>query len=285
MNFGELNNREVYLNFAELICHFNFSAEASSRVEKIIPKNSNNIQFSQVINEWGPSLADKIPRFLATLQTMHESTGNRRLLEKIDIVKTVQEVFLFEGYEEHFGQLATNLTNGSPAFPIVLCHNDTQQNNILMSLTDSNHLLLIDYEYAGWNPMVSDLANYVTETMRTQKEGRAFAWSLEKCMQHEQICEMASRYLEVYFETYAVDDIKQLYDFQAQVFVSKEIEAFVRHVYDCCMLHQFYCGVWALAVLDPSPSSCCHESNDRLFDYAIARVEAYHELQNHVKTL
>ena len=34
-----------------------------------------------------------------------------------------------------------------------------------MKLTDNRDLLLIDNEYAGWNPMAMDLAVYLNETM------------------------------------------------------------------------------------------------------------------------
>jgi thiamine kinase-like enzyme len=34
-----------------------------------------------------------------------------------------------------------------------------------MGVEDNHELLLIDYEYAGWNPMAMDLANYLNETM------------------------------------------------------------------------------------------------------------------------
>jgi thiamine kinase-like enzyme len=56
------------------------------------------------------------------------------------------------------------LNDDSP-FPIVLAHNDAQENNILMNLADNKNLMLIDYEYAGWNPMAMDLANYIGETV------------------------------------------------------------------------------------------------------------------------
>jgi thiamine kinase-like enzyme len=34
-----------------------------------------------------------------------------------------------------------------------------------MSKSDNSDLLLIDLEYAGWNPMAMDLAVYMNETM------------------------------------------------------------------------------------------------------------------------
>jgi choline/ethanolamine kinase len=48
---------------------------------------------------------------------------------------------------------------------IVLAHNDAQENNILVSLEDCTNVMLIDFEYAGWQPRAMDLANYCNETM------------------------------------------------------------------------------------------------------------------------
>ena len=50
-------------------------------------------------------------------------------------------------------------------FPTVLSHNDIHQNNILMRLSDNRDLLLIDNEYAGWNPMAMDIAVFINECM------------------------------------------------------------------------------------------------------------------------
>ena len=50
-------------------------------------------------------------------------------------------------------------------FPVVLCHNDAQENNILMNSLNNLELIIIDQEFAGWNPMAMDLANYLNETM------------------------------------------------------------------------------------------------------------------------
>ena len=45
----------------------------------------------------------------------------------------------------------------------VLAHNDPQGLNFLVSLHDPSHVILIDYEYAMWNPMYYDVANYLSE--------------------------------------------------------------------------------------------------------------------------
>ncbi|KAI9597942.1 kinase-like domain-containing protein [Syncephalis fuscata] len=49
--------------------------------------------------------------------------------------------------------------------PIVLCHNDLQYGNILRLRDAPNSLVLIDFEYAGYNPRGYDIANHFCEWM------------------------------------------------------------------------------------------------------------------------
>ena len=98
-------------------------------------------------------------------------------LKNLRIAKAVEESFLFDGFEDYFESLIPqsiyssldlhNYTKASAKnpFPTVLCHNDIHQNNILMKLVDNRDLLIIDNEYAGWNPMAMDLAVFINETM------------------------------------------------------------------------------------------------------------------------
>ena len=125
----------------------------------------------------------------------------------------IKDTFLFDGYKEHFNKLLPIPSEDSPNHPIVLCHNDAQENNILMGLSNNRKLMLIDYEYAGWNPMAMDLANYVNETMldNSHPADDGIAWYLENCMLDGEIREMAAKYLQVYFDNYASDEVRKTY--------------------------------------------------------------------------
>ena len=46
---------------------------------------------------------------------------------------------------------------------VVLGHNDAQENNVLIHSQNNEDLILIDYEYGGWNPIGFDIANYINE--------------------------------------------------------------------------------------------------------------------------
>lgn len=69
----------------------------------------------------------------------------------------VDQLFLFDGFIEHFGNKIPR-QHGS-----VIAHNDGQENNVLLMMNDNEKMLLIDYEYCGWNPPAYDIANYMNE--------------------------------------------------------------------------------------------------------------------------
>ena len=59
-------------------------------------------------------------------------------------------------------------------------------------------MMIIDYEYAGWNPMAMDLANYINETMLDNNHpgGNGIAWYLDNCMQPKEIEAMVKEYMK-----------------------------------------------------------------------------------------
>ena len=77
----------------------------------------------------------------------------------ITMLEEFERVFLFEGAQEYYRGIIPRESE------IVLAHNDAQENNILTSLSDNTHIILIDFEYTQWNPRAFDLANYFNETM------------------------------------------------------------------------------------------------------------------------
>ena len=65
----------------------------------------------------------------------------------------IQKEIFFEGFEELFTGLV-------PREDVAFSHNDVQRSNVLF---DGESLVLIDFEYAGWNPRAYDLANFINE--------------------------------------------------------------------------------------------------------------------------
>ena len=89
-----------------------------------------------------------------------------------------------------------------------------------MNLTDNRNLMLIDYEYAGWNPMAMDLANYISETIleNAYPYGTGINWYLDNIMQQFELESMIKTYMNKYFEKYMQEGLKQNYQ-TAQKFI------------------------------------------------------------------
>jgi thiamine kinase-like enzyme len=83
-----------------------------------------------------------------------------------------------------------------------------------MNHADNRNLMLIDYEYAGWNPMAMDLANYIGETIleNAYPLGNGINWYLDNMMQYPEIQSMIKTYMIKYFNDYMEEHIKQKYD-------------------------------------------------------------------------
>lgn len=75
---------------------------------------------------------------------------------QLNVVALLESEILFDGFEAYYSGLVQR-------DDLVLSHNDVQENNILMSSADNEKLVLIDFEYAGWNPRAYDIANFINE--------------------------------------------------------------------------------------------------------------------------
>ena len=120
-----------------------------------------------------------------------------------------------------------------------------------MSLTDNGNLMLIDYEYTGWNPMAMDLADYFTETVleNAYPYGNGINWYLDNIMQQSELESMVKTYLAKYFENYMREGLRQKYQNSTKLFIEREYLNFEKQVWDCSLIHSFLWGVWALALL------------------------------------
>lgn len=74
-----------------------------------------------------------------------------------------------------------------------------------MNLKNNTELIIIDYEYAGWNPMAMDLANYLNECIldNAYPADNGIALFPENMMTEPEIERMAKVYMERYFNQYA----------------------------------------------------------------------------------
>lgn len=213
ISIWEMRNPMIYLKYAEIICDYDFDKKAQEKIQQINPMDKGKLFVHQVIWEWGPRLLGMLDDIRAALKEKAE--GSEEMTTRLETVDLIEKNFLFEGSQEYFAKLVPipEEDQESAKFPLVLAHNDAQENNLLMNIADNEKLLVIDYEYAGWNPMAMDLANYINETMLDNayplKNG--IAWYLSNCMPDAEARAMSVVYMRCYFEKHMTDTVKAQY--------------------------------------------------------------------------
>ena len=227
LSIWEMRNPMIYLKYAETICEYNFSDQVTTTISEICPMDPKNLFIHQVLKEWAPTLLSNIDAIKTALT---EANDTHNLM----IVDLVKETFLFDDYENYFESMIPipnpEEAEASFQFPIVFGHNDAQENNILMNIGDNRNMMVIDYEYGGWNPMAFDLANYLNECMLENayplKNG--INWYTENIMQGNELEGMIKRYMETYFNKYMhlqYPGLKEKkYENNSQLFVEAEYE-------------------------------------------------------------
>ena len=209
------------------------------------------------IKEWASKLKARLPSIRGKL-LQDNGIPHPELLEVVD---AVDRTFLFDGYEKYFSELVPR------GGPISLSHNDAQENNILMSLADNEKIILIDYEYGGWNPFVYDLANYIDECMldNAYPKGvgvKVYYNNLPTAPEREILYRA---FLEHYYNNYAPDSEKVEGGFEA--YWESMREQVDREVKQCLLLNNFYWCIWALTMLQDS--DVCRED---VFNYEFAKI-------------
>ena len=94
-----------------------------------------------------------------------------------------------------------------------------------MHREDNERLLIIDYEYGGWNPMAMDLANYLNETMLDNSYPceNGITVYLSNSMTDPELRSMCLTYLSRYFSTHMTASVKSRYA-SFDEFVQKEMD-------------------------------------------------------------
>lgn len=200
----------------------------------------------QVIDTWGPAVIKRIE----TIKSMLVEAGKTEWLQ---IVNELESTYLFDGFADHFRKMIPIPKDQDTAvFPIVFCHNDGQENNILAQLTDNTNLMLIDYEYGGWNPMAMDLANYINECMldNAYPGAQGIGYYHHNCMTKYEIDIMTKTYMKRYFEKYMKAEVKAQYDGNVDTFITREFENLVDEIWICVKLNNFFWAVWGLFVIN-----------------------------------
>ncbi|KAF9570286.1 hypothetical protein EC968_002005 [Mortierella alpina] len=126
-------------HIAHRMCELHNIVNVFPPPEKCIPQTQENIA------KW-------IPLAMAAIEKIClEDPEKRAVVEAFDFDKLLTEI------EEVYRELTAVHS------PLVFAHNDTQYGNILRTLDDSGELVVIDFEYAGYNTRGFDIGNHFCE--------------------------------------------------------------------------------------------------------------------------
>ncbi|CAO0798973.1 unnamed protein product [Mucor circinelloides] len=115
-----------------------------SIVETFPPAHNETLEVWANIDKWYTTITTELVPALSKNETW------KTQLEEIDLVQL--------GHDIQQCKLACNNS------PIVFAHNDLQYGNIL-KINGTDELVVIDFEYAGYNPRAVDIANHFCEWM------------------------------------------------------------------------------------------------------------------------
>ena len=146
-----------------------------------------------------------------------------------------------------------------------------------MNVNNNREFIVIDNEYAGWNPMAMDLAVYINETMNHNSHPgkNGVEWYLDNIMNMEEQELLIKSYMKHYFDNYLPKHERYgVYNDDFGIFISKTFAPFHKQVWDCCLLNNFFWGVWALSLLDEE-----EYLNNGIFnyDFAHSRCDMYQQ--------
>ena len=125
----------------------------------------------------------------------------------------------------------------------MLPHNDAQENNILIAKANNRKLLVIDYEYAGWEGMASDLANHLNELMF---DNDSLIDYVENDASEEEVRAFLTRYLKHYYERVLT---KQGRVASWDEYIAEALPKFEQEVRQYRLLRLFGWIVWAFKML------------------------------------
>lgn len=132
---------------------------------------------------------------------------------------------------------------------IVMSHNDTQENNILLSLSDNTNLLLIDYEYGYWNPRYYDLGNYANEWTCDNAHpcGTGIAYYMANWPTEPELAALTRSYYLLQKQCEKGADAIDEADWSAE---DPACQAAILSVKKAMILNNYYWSVWAIMMLN-----------------------------------
>ncbi|KRX26058.1 Choline/ethanolamine kinase, partial [Trichinella nelsoni] len=210
-----------------------------------VPLSKEPTYLFDALKRWMRQLknnADRFPEFLVRFDNKVISLNEERLLQEINLIR--------------------DFTDNCKS-PVVFCHNDIQEGNILLPNECSSHkdIMFIDFEYSSYNYRGFDLANHFCEWIFdcTITEPPGFVVEPSHFPTEAEQLQFFSSYLE---------ELKKPVDADVLEFMLQEVSGFVP------VSHMLW-GVWALLQNIVSPM----QADFNFMEYAKTRMSLYFHLR------
>ncbi|XP_072003742.1 choline/ethanolamine kinase isoform X2 [Engystomops pustulosus] len=176
------------------------------------------------------------------------------LVEKFNILKSFH-------LEEEMKSLKLLLESTSS--PVVFCHNDVQEGNILLLSSRSSHpsdkLMLIDFEYSSYNYRGFDIGNHFCEWVYNYHHDE---WPFYKA----ELSNYPTQEQQIhFFRSYLLESYPELGEEERQV----QEAAMLIEVNRFALASHFFWGLWSILQAKISTIEFGY------LDYAISRFDAY----------
>ncbi|KAG0216499.1 hypothetical protein BGX28_000013 [Mortierella sp. GBA30] len=135
----DIRDPKTSRHIAHRMCELHNIVNVFPPPEGTIPQSQANIA------KWIPLAKDAIEKICA------KDPAKRAIMDEFDFAKLITEI------DEVHQELLTVHS------PLVFAHNDTQYGNILRTLDEDGELVVIDFEYAGYNTRGFDIGNHFCE--------------------------------------------------------------------------------------------------------------------------
>jgi len=234
----------------------------SARIARILAQIH---QLTMPIEKTPTYLADSMRKWMSQLRSLY----SKKKLEKVTVgrINGVEKKFTLDELENEVDLVITCIEKSQS--PIVFCHNDFQEGNILLKNGggdfETTKLSVIDFEYASYNYRAFDIANHFCEWTLDYHSNNShpyFHSKLEFYPNEDQQTIFAKHYLS------------GLIPQHENTVTNENIRAFLDEVKSFVPVSHFFWGVWSLLLAETSPVKF------GFTEYAHSRLERYFALRH-----
>ncbi|GES91460.1 probable choline kinase 2 isoform X2 [Rhizophagus clarus] len=227
-------------------------------------------QLHNIINKFPPPQEDIKPDVWINIDKWYPMALNTVFSNTLKCTeeqrKNIEE-FDFEMLKDEIEELEYKLSHDINS-PIVFAHNDTQYGNILR-LTDGS-LVVVDFEYAGYNYQAFDIANHFCEWMYDYRSSDPHKMKLDLYPNENQQIDFLRSYLDTYLtsDDHTINNHSETHD--------SCLRKLKLDVYAFTLASHVMWGLWGLVQSGQS------QINFDYLSYGMERLHRFRELKNEV---